>query len=120
MVEPNVLEAFHMMWDKFPEPVLLINNHREIQALNERARKSGLAVGSKCSSIGAPELHTRQCCRADEMLASGQPQQLLKKNPADKWSVAHWVPVLGHPDLYVHFNAVLPENCQPDASALPC
>jgi hypothetical protein len=29
MVDSNVVEAFHLMWGNFPEPVMLVNKRRE-------------------------------------------------------------------------------------------
>lgn len=37
MDNQNVIDAFHMMWDNFPEPVMLIQKSRHIYAVNKKA-----------------------------------------------------------------------------------
>ncbi len=34
MTDEVIIQAFHAMWDKFPEPVMMIKRSREIIALN--------------------------------------------------------------------------------------
>lgn len=70
MVDEKIVEAFHLMWGNFPEPVMLVHKTREILAVNEACSKAGGQVGIKCSSIGSPERHQR--CRANQALASQQ------------------------------------------------
>ena len=62
MDEQKVIESFHMMWDNFPDPVMLIKKSRDIYAVNKKAASLGLTTGIKCSSIGAPEKHKGCLC----------------------------------------------------------
>lgn len=50
MDEQKLFEAFHMMWDNFPELVMLIKKSRQIYAVNKKAESLGLREGIKCSS----------------------------------------------------------------------
>lgn len=100
MVDANVVEAFRLMWGNFPEPVMLVHKTREILAVNDACRKAGGVTGIKCSSIGAPERH--KGCLANKALASQQP--VYSKNESDgKTVIGYWIPVVEHPDIYVHF-----------------
>ena len=54
MTDQEVIQAFHIMWDNFPEPVTITQRSREIIAVNKKAAELGLTAGIKCSSIGKP------------------------------------------------------------------
>ena len=58
----SVIHAFHIMWDNFPEPVIITQRSREIIAVNKKAAELGLTAGIKCSSIGRPEDHKGCLC----------------------------------------------------------
>ena len=64
MTVEEIIRAFHLMWDGFPEPILLIRKSREIVAANKKAEAFGIKAGSKCSSYGKPEQH--KGCRCNE------------------------------------------------------
>ena len=49
MDEQKVIESFHMMWDNFPEPVMLIKKSRQIYAVNKKAASLGLSEASPCT-----------------------------------------------------------------------
>ena len=70
MENQNVIDAFHMMWDNFPEPVMLIQKSRQIYAVNKKAASMGLNTEMKCSQIGT-EPHRGCLCNkaADEKKA---------------------------------------------------
>jgi hypothetical protein len=51
MADQKVIEAFHLMCDSFPEPVMLIEKNRTILAINRAAEKDGRPLGIKCSSM---------------------------------------------------------------------
>ncbi len=70
------------------------------QAVNEACTKLGGVVGIKCSSIGGPERH--KGCLANQALASQR--ATYSKNQSDgKTIIDFWIPVVDHPDIYVHF-----------------
>jgi hypothetical protein len=62
----EVIAAFHLIWDKFPEPVTLVHRSREILAVNEMAKQIGRISGTKCSQIGTPASH--RVCKANQAL----------------------------------------------------
>jgi hypothetical protein len=95
MVDSKVIDAFHMMWGSFPEPVRLIHKDRKVLAVNEIAASRGMEVGVSCFSVGSPELH--KVCGANEALASDQGQRM---NASDG-RIRFWSPVA--PDVFIHF-----------------
>lgn len=100
MVDTKVIEAFNLMWGKFPEPVMLVHRTREILAVNEVSRNAGGVTGSKCSEKGSPEQH--KGCLANQALATQQAKYSRAK-VGEREVIAHWIPVTGYPDIFVHF-----------------
>ena len=45
MTDEQIIEAFHAMWDNFPESIMLIKKSREIIALNPKRSAAGLKPG---------------------------------------------------------------------------
>jgi hypothetical protein len=99
-IDSKVIDAFHLMWGNFPEPVMLVHKSRDILAVNEACSKLGGVVGIKCASIGAPEQH--KGCLANQALASRR--ATYSKNESNgKTIIGFWVPVADSSDIYVHF-----------------
>lgn len=105
MIDQKVIEAFHLMWGKFPEPVMLVQRDRTVVAVNETAKSAHLTAGIKCSSLN-PENEGDCSCR------QCQAAQALRENTA-KWMFGDfggrrikgfWVPLAGLEDLYLHFS----------------
>lgn len=79
MDEQKIIEAFHLMWDHFPEPVLLIKKNRQIYAANRKAVSFGMDKQVRCSDRGNPEQH-KGCL------------------------YGYWMPVTGAEDYIIHFS----------------
>ena len=62
MSDNEIIQAFHLMWGSFPEPVMITQKSREMIAVNKKAEELGLKAGIKCSSIGKPENHKGCLC----------------------------------------------------------
>ena len=45
MSNEEILKAFHLMWDNFPEAVMITQRSREIVAVNKKAAEYGLKAG---------------------------------------------------------------------------
>ena len=100
-IPPVVIEAFHLMWDNFPEPASLVHKSREVMAVNKAHGALGyLKPGMNCSKTGAPGAH--KGCLANQALASGEAVYAVVK-PAAKEIIAYWLPLDGHPEFFVHF-----------------
>jgi hypothetical protein len=104
MADQKIIEAFHLMWDFFPEPVRLIEKNRTVLAVNRVAEKSGMQLGIKCSSI--PPLESHKGCKANAALST-------KEYQCSKWKgklgdvLTYWLPIDEYPDYYVHFSVGL-------------
>lgn len=101
MTDEQIIDAFHEMWDMFPEPVMMIKKSREIIALNPACGKSGVKPGMRCSSVGAPALH--KGCRCNEAVDEKKTVAITYQSPAGK-SFGFWVPVANKPEWILHFN----------------
>ena len=100
MDEQKVFEAFHMMWDNFPEPVMLIKKSRQIYAANKKAEAIGLSTQMKCSSIGEPSQH--KGCRCNEAADGKKPVYITYDTPFGK-TFGYWIPVAGAEEYILHF-----------------
>lgn len=100
MVDSNIVEAFHLMWGNFPEPVMLVNKRRDILAVNKVCSKAGGVAGIKCTSIGTPDQH--KGCLANRALSSQQ-ATYCKSEGHGKMVIGYWIPVDGFPEIFVHF-----------------
>ncbi|SPF44983.1 conserved hypothetical protein [Syntrophobacter sp. SbD1] len=104
MADKSILDAFHIMWNKFPEPVLLIQKDRTVLAVNALAQTAGVQPGIKCFTLnpeGAPDGKCRQC-RANEALGQGvATRSEVTRN--GKTLSTYWIPLDEPSDIYVHF-----------------
>jgi len=102
-VSNETIAAFHMMWDQFPHPVLLLKKCRDIIAINKRAEEVGVRVGRKCYRLtGNNEIH--EGCKANQALAEGAAQRMVSHNKdTNRLMDAYWLPVPDGEDVYLHF-----------------
>jgi hypothetical protein len=102
-VEEKLSQAFHLMYDNFPEGVQLTHKSRRIVALNKASADSGRQVGMICSSAGDPAAH--RGCLANKALARNEATwtQGRKAGQDGRAGIIFWLPVDGYPDYYVHF-----------------
>ena len=112
MVPDHVLSAFNMMWDLFPEPVMLLHRNRAILATNSLARGMGVPLGIKCHQLN-PEAGGDHCqaCKANAALNSGK-AVVETSEQAGRPIQGYWVPVQGHEDLYLHFGIGMREAAE--------
>ena len=97
----EVVKAFRMMFDNYPESAILVNKDRDIIAVNKLAPATGRVEGIKCATVPPPEQHNG--CKLGEAAAAGQ-AAYRKKTGALGDVISFWVPVEGHPDYFVHFS----------------
>lgn len=100
MVDKSVVDAFHMMWGKFPEGAMLIDKSRNIIAVNAACAENGLAAGMICSQIGSSGSH--KGCLANQALAEKK-AKFRKISMDGKEFISFWVPVVGQDNLFLHF-----------------
>lgn len=100
MSNEEIIRAFHLMWDNFPEAVMITQRSREIVAVNKKAAEFGLAPGIKCSSIGKPENH--KGCMCNQAVDTGEPQICSYEGNFGK-AYGYWIPISEKPEWVIHF-----------------
>lgn len=100
MSEQEIIQAFHLMWGNFPEPVMITQKSREIVAVNKIAEKFGLKAGMKCSAVGKPEQH--KGCRCNKAIDSGEVVCCTYDGPFGK-AYGYWIPISEKPEWVIHF-----------------
>ena len=115
VVSSKVIEAFHMMWDHFPQAVLLLKKSREIVAANKWAMERGFVPHKKCYEVvGQSEIHA--ACKANKALDSGDYERSTTFDKArGRVTDAYWLPIAGEKDMYVHLTVYikLPQESPP-------
>jgi hypothetical protein len=103
----KIVEAFHLMWDQFPQVVLLLRKSREIVAANKEAEKFGFHPGLKCYQVvGQNEIHAG--CKANLALQDNTAQRsIIFNKEKNRVSDAYWLPVSPENDLYLHFTVYI-------------
>lgn len=102
-VSEEILRNFHLFWDNYPAPVMLIHKDRTILAVNPAAQTIGYPTGLRCVDLGEKKHHAG--CRANVALRD----KVGVRDTAwyDFLSAvldAYWIPLAGAEDFYVHFS----------------
>ncbi len=69
-INSDTLKAFHLMWDSFPSPAVLLRKDRTVLACNPAALKIGYRLGARCfQTFGDKAVHNtarqmRHCATA--------------------------------------------------------
>ena len=100
MSNEEIIRAFHLMWDNFPEAVTITQKSREIVAVNKKAAEFGLQPGIKCSTIGKPENH--RGCQCDKAVDTGEAQFCTYEGNFGK-AYGYWIPIPEKPEWVIHF-----------------
>ena len=100
MSDNEIIQAFHLMWDNFPEAVMITQKSREIIAVNKAAEKIGLKVGIKCSSVGKPENH--KGCQLNRAVDENKPVYITYDAAFGK-AYGYWIPISEKPEWVIHF-----------------
>lgn len=99
---------FHLFWDNFPFPVLLLHRDRTILDRNTAAEGVGCIPGTRCSDRGDKEAH--QGCLANQALRENTTKRSVEF--ATGWNRvfdSYWIPLPGHDDIFVHFGIDITE-----------
>lgn len=101
MTDEQIIEAFHAMWDGFPEPVMITQKNRVVIAVNEACAQTGLLKpGMRCSSVGGPEQH--RGCLCNKAADTKQTVAVSYDSPFGK-SFGYWIPIKEKPEWIIHF-----------------
>lgn len=115
---PEIIEAFHTMWDNFPEPASLVHKSRTVMAINKTHEKMGyLKPGMNCAKTGAPGAH--KGCLANKALEMKQATYLTIKRDA-KEIIAYWLPLDNYPEFFVHFGVGVTIDYKAPVDAIQC
>jgi hypothetical protein len=102
----ELIEAFHLMWDRYPEQVRLIDRHFTVIAGNPAYTEAGGQTGVKCN-VGDPAFH--KGCQAIAALNAKETRTVKAEMGGITWE-SFWVPVAGEEDYYIHFTNGLNES----------
>ena len=101
-VNEEIRKNFHLFWDNFPAPVMLVHKDRTIVEVNKVGQEYGCPVGTKCVDIGEKKHHAG--CRANKALSEKTGIHEVSYVEHMKQVVdGYWIPLTGSNDLYVHF-----------------
>ena len=94
---------FHLFWDNFPFPVMLVRKDRTIVDLNKAGQALGCTPGSRCADIGKKEDH--KGCLANQALLEQSAKRVVAYQESYGMVLdSYWVPLAGAEDLYLHFS----------------
>ena len=112
-IDQKVIEAFHLMYDHFPEPATLVHKSRQVMAANPACKLIGREPGMICAKQGSSEAH--QGCLAGEVIKSQKARfrRIAIRTPEKIDITAFWLPIDGYPDFYIHFAvSAMPQSGQ--------
>ena len=102
-ISEEIIRTFHLFWDNFPFPVMLLHKDRTIIDRNKAAETAGFPVGTRCADMGEKEYH--RGCQANVALKKGTAMRDVSFfEPANAVLDSYWVPLAGNDELYVHFS----------------
>ena len=112
-VNPDILKAFHLMWDLFPATVLLVKRDRTVMACNQTATERGLRLGMKCFQLSSDGVHKH--CQANAALDQRTARRTVVFSPASqKVNNSFWLPIAGEKDLFVHVVIDITQYAKPE------
>lgn len=101
-VSEELRSHFHLFWDNFPSPVMLVHKNRTIIDANKAGQAIGCPVGMRCVDIGEKKHHAG--CRANHALREQagvrEVSYVEHLGQVVDW---YWVPLAGSKDLFTHF-----------------
>lgn len=108
-LDPEIQRSFHLFWDNFPSPVMLVYKDRTILARNKAAGAvPGCSPGERCSNLGDSEAHKR--CQAGRALSEGVAQRSVDYIPHMGMVIdSYWIPLEGYEGIYIHFGLDITE-----------
>ena len=102
-VDQKLVEAFHLMFDHFPEGVQLAHKSKRVVAVNPACQAIGRTVGMICAKHGPAEAHKGCLAHKTVKKHAASWAKGPEINPGGQTSVVFWLPVDGYPDYFIHF-----------------
>jgi hypothetical protein len=101
-ISEEIHRNFHLFWDNFPFPVMLVYKDRTILDRNTAGEAVGYIAGSRCADIGIKEDH--KGCMANQALREKTAKRVVGYvAPAGAVFDSYWIPLAGSEDIYLHF-----------------
>lgn len=101
-ISEEIRRNFHLFWDNYPAPVMLVHKDRTIIEVNKLAQDLGCPVGMRCIDIGEKKHHAG--CRANKALLEGVGvREVSYVEHLNQVVDGFWIPLAGSSDFYVHF-----------------
>lgn len=101
-LDENLRNHFHLFYDNYPFPVLLVHKDRTILDRNTAAEAVGSVPGTRCSDAGPREAH--KGCLANQALQEKTTRRsVLYVQGYGRIMDSYWIPLPGHDDVFVHF-----------------
>ena len=93
---------FHLFWDNFPFPVMLVHKDRTIIDRNTAGVTAGYTAGSRCTDLGNMDDH-RGCLANHALREKTAKRAVGYVEAAGAVFDTYWIPLAGSEDLYLHF-----------------
>jgi len=107
-ISEEIRSNFHLYWDNFPQPVMLVHKDRTIIETNRAGQTLGYPVGTRCVDLGEKQHHAG--CRANLALSEqAGVREVAYSEHLEQVLDSYWVPLAGAADLYVHFGIDISE-----------
>ncbi|QSV45490.1 hypothetical protein [Geobacter benzoatilyticus] len=101
-INEEIRSNFHLFWDNYPGPVMLVHKDRTIIEANKTARELGCPVGTRCVDIGEKKHHAG--CKANKALQEGTGvRDVSYVEHLDQVLDGYWIPLAESQELFVHF-----------------
>lgn len=127
-ISDEILSNFHLFYDNFPAPVILVHKDRTILAMNKTAETAGYQIGIRCVDMGKKEHH--KACLANKALSEQAATRLVAYfDFAGAVLDSYWIPLAGNNELFVHYatditqwaaESLRPEQCETGEGCATC
>lgn len=107
-ISEEIRKNFHLFWDNFPFPVMLVYKDRTIIEVNKAGQAIGCPVGTRCSDIGEKEFHAG--CKANKALREQAGiREVAYVEFMGRVLDSYWVPLAGSDNVFLHFSVDITE-----------
>lgn len=107
-ISEEIRSNFHLFWDNFPQPVMLVHKDRTIIEANKAGQALGCPTGSRCVDLGEKKHHAG--CLANRALSEqAGVHEVAYYEHLGQVVDGYWIPLAGADDLYVHFGIDISE-----------
>ena len=127
-ISDEILRNFHLFYNNFPFPVILVHKDRTILGMNRKATEDGYQTGVRCVDMATKEYH--KGCLANKALSEQTATRLVAYFDLTGTVLdCYWIPLAGSDELFVHYGAditewaserLLPKQCDETDDGVAC